>query len=64
VIDSRPDIPGPTFVPVGEVPVAVVVAPDYPHMTYVANAGSRDISVVHTASFLQTTRPIASWSSA
>ena len=51
-IDTRNDIPGPTFVPTGELPVAVAIAPDYPQWTYVANAGSRDISVVRTAALL------------
>jgi hypothetical protein len=50
VMDSRNDIPGKTFVPVGAVPVAVVTAPDHPRFTYVANSGSRDISVLRTAS--------------
>lgn len=53
VIDNRPDIPGPTFLPAGEVPVAIAVAPDYPHTTYVANAGSRDISVLRTAALFK-----------
>jgi hypothetical protein len=52
-IDSRNDIPGATFVPAGELPVAIVAAPDYPRTTYVANAGSRDISVLRTDAFLR-----------
>lgn len=51
-IDTRNDIPGPTFVPTGELPVAVAIAPDFPQWTYVANAGSRDISVIRTAALL------------
>jgi hypothetical protein len=51
-IDTRNDIPGPTFVPTGELPVALAIAPDHPRWTYVANAGSRDISVIRTASLL------------
>jgi hypothetical protein len=51
VIDSRPDIPGFTFVPVGELPVAIAVARHHPAVTYVANAGSRDLTVVKTAAF-------------
>ena len=54
VIDSRPDIPGPTFVPTGEIPVAIAVASHFPGKTYVANAGSRDISVLSTHGFLTT----------
>jgi hypothetical protein len=52
-IDSRNDIPGATFVPAGELPAAIVTAPDYPRTTYVANAGSRDISVLRTDAFLR-----------
>src|SRR5207302_3335310 len=39
--------------PAGELPVAIVAAPDYPRTTYVANAGSRDISVLRTDAFLR-----------
>jgi DNA-binding beta-propeller fold protein YncE len=49
VLDSRSDIPGKTFVPTGSVPVGIAVAPDHPHVMYVANSGSREISVIRTA---------------
>lgn len=49
VLDSRNDIPGKTFVPAGSVPVAIAVAPDHPAVMYVANSGSREISVMRTA---------------
>jgi hypothetical protein len=51
VIDARQDIPGYTFVPAGELPNAIVVPPTRPALTYVANAGSRDISVIKTLDF-------------
>ena len=51
IIDARQDIPGYTFVPAGELPNAIVVPPTHPALTYVANAGSRDISVIHTLDF-------------
>jgi hypothetical protein len=51
VIDSREDIPGFTFVPAGELPGPIVVPPNHPDATYVANRGSRDISVLNTAAF-------------
>ena len=54
-IDARNDIPGPTFVPAGELPVAITAAPNYPRSTYVANAASRDVSVLRTGSFLRLT---------
>jgi hypothetical protein len=53
-LDSRRDIPGYTFLPVGELPTAVVVpTTDARHaaFTYVANAGSRDITVLKTQAF-------------
>lgn len=52
-IDSRSDIPGATYVAAGELPVAITTAPDFPRTTYVANAGSRDISVLRTDAFLR-----------
>ena len=52
VIDSRRDIPGFTFLPVGEAPVAVVVPPRHPEVTYVANYGSRDIRALTTAALV------------
>jgi len=53
-IDTRQDIPGATFVAVGEFPVAIAVPRDKPQTTYVANAGSRDISVLRTSVFMRT----------
>jgi hypothetical protein len=52
-LDSRRDIPGYTFLPVGELPTAIVVPAKAPHtaFTYVANAGSRDITVLKTQAF-------------
>jgi hypothetical protein len=52
VVDSRRDIPGFTFLPVGEMPVAVVVPPRHPEVTYVANYGSRDIRALTTAALV------------
>lgn len=54
-LDARNDIPGPTFVPAGELPVAIAAAPNFPRSTYVANAASRDITVLRTGSFLRLT---------
>lgn len=48
VLDNRSDIPGKTFAPAGEVPVAIAAAPDHPRLVYVANSASRDISVLRT----------------
>lgn len=52
-LDSRRDIPGYTFLPVGELPTAIVVPTTARHaeFTYVANAGSRDITVLKTQAF-------------
>jgi hypothetical protein len=52
VLDSRRDIPGFTFLPVGEMPIAVVVPPRHPEVTYVANYGSRDIRALTTAALV------------
>jgi hypothetical protein len=52
VLDSRRDIPGFTFTPVGEMPVAVIVPPRHPALTYVADYGSRDIRVLTTSSLV------------
>lgn len=52
VVDSRRDVPGYTFVPVGELPSAIVVPPRHPKVTYVANYGSRDLHVLRTQAFL------------
>jgi DNA-binding beta-propeller fold protein YncE len=51
VLDSRSDIPGKTFVPVGALPVAIVAAPDS-RFVYVAEGGSRSISVLRTGAVL------------
>lgn len=48
VVDNRRDIPGYSFVPVGEMPIGVVVPPRHPELTYVADYGSRDIRVLDT----------------
>ena len=48
IVDSRLDIPGATFLPAGEVPIAIAVAKGFPDTFYVATAGSRDISVLRT----------------
>jgi hypothetical protein len=52
VLDSRRDIPGYTFVPVGVLPSGIVVPPRHPDLTYVAEFGSRDIRVLTTASLI------------
>jgi hypothetical protein len=52
VFDSRRDIPGYTFVPVGQLPVAIIVPPDHPEVTYVADFGSRDVRVLDTLSLV------------
>jgi hypothetical protein len=52
VIDSKPAVPGHTFVPVGEIPKAIVVPPSHPGTTYVANFGSRDVTAISTRAFL------------
>ena len=57
VLDSRRDIPGYTFVPVGQLPVAIVAPPKHPEFTYVADYGSRDVRVLRTQSLVA---PLAS----
>jgi hypothetical protein len=52
VLDSRRDIPGFTFTPVGEMPVALIVPPGHPELTYVADYGSRDIRVLSTSALV------------
>ncbi|MDH5671737.1 MAG: hypothetical protein OEZ06_06280 [Myxococcales bacterium] len=52
ILDARQDIPGFTFIPVGEVPIAIVVPPEHPEVTYVANYASRDVYVMRTATLL------------
>jgi hypothetical protein len=56
VIDTRREIPGFTYQPVGEAPVAVVVPADADHAshTYVASFGSRDVRVVRTRTLVAT----------
>ena len=49
VIDLDVRVPGDTFARTGEVPVAVVTPENAPALTYVANYGSRTISVIPTA---------------
>lgn len=49
ILDNRREVPGYTFVPAGELPIAVVVPKHTPEFTYVANYGSRDIHVLRTA---------------
>jgi hypothetical protein len=52
-LDSRRDIPGYTFLPAGELPSAIAVPAQDKHsmFTYVANTGSRDITVLNTRAF-------------
>lgn len=52
VVDSRRDVPGFTFVPVGELPTGIAVPAEHSGLTYVANAGSRDLYVLRTQAFL------------
>jgi hypothetical protein len=51
VLDSRQDIPGYTFLPVGELPSAIVVPRNHVEQTYVANYGSSTITVLRTRAF-------------
>ncbi len=51
VLDSDERVPGFTFVPVGELPVDVVVPRADPTRTYVADLGSMDVRVVQTRQF-------------
>ncbi|MBN1652646.1 MAG: hypothetical protein JXA30_02600 [Deltaproteobacteria bacterium] len=51
VVDTRPDIPGITFVSVGEVPKAIVVPRIHAEMTYVASYASRDLLAIPTKIF-------------
>jgi hypothetical protein len=55
VLDSDRRIPGYTFVPVGTLPGAIIVPPQHPRCTYVANRGSNEISVLETRRFRSTT---------
>jgi hypothetical protein len=52
-LDSRPDIPGYTFLPVGELPTAIAVPAREGNsmFTYVLSAGSRDVTVLKTRAF-------------
>ena len=52
VLDNRRDIPGFTFVPVGETPIAIAVPAEHPEYTFVANFGSRDIRILETAALV------------
>ena len=52
VLDSRRDIPGFSFVPVGETPMAIAVPARHPEWTFVANFGSRDIRILTTAALV------------
>lgn len=54
VIDSRRDIPGYTFIPVGESPRAIITPRDHPQQTYVASFGSRDVRVLRTRALVLT----------
>lgn len=51
VLDSDRRVPGYTFVPVGEVPTAIAISPTNPRCTWVANRGSRDLTVIETVRF-------------
>jgi hypothetical protein len=48
ILDNRRDIPGYTFVPTGELPIAIAISPTKPELTYVASYGSRDVRVMRT----------------
>lgn len=50
VVDSRADVPGYTYVDVGELPIAVIVPEEQPEYTYVASA-TGSIGVYQTAAF-------------
>lgn len=52
ILDNRRDVPGYTFVPTGELPIAIVVSRAHPELTYVASYGSRDVHVMRTATLL------------
>ena len=51
VLDSDLRVPGFTFVPVGEIPVDLVVPESDPSRTYVADFGSFDIRAIDTVRF-------------
>ncbi|MCA9506574.1 MAG: hypothetical protein KC616_26040, partial [Myxococcales bacterium] len=51
VLDADVRVPGYTFVRVGEVPTALVVPPDDPSVTYIADFGSRRVEWVPTDRF-------------
>ncbi len=48
VLDTRRDIPGYTFVPVGVQPTAIVVPREHPELTYVADFASHDVRAIAT----------------
>ena len=52
ILDNRRDVPGYTFVPTGELPIAIVVSRKHPELTYVVSYGSRDLRVMQTAVLL------------
>ncbi|QQR89026.1 MAG: hypothetical protein IPJ88_12475 [Myxococcales bacterium] len=59
-VDNDVRVPGYTYPAVGEGPSAVVVPPTRPQYSYIANFGSRDISVLPTEIFRRTTLPLNS----
>ncbi|MFK8003943.1 MAG: hypothetical protein AB8H86_30545 [Polyangiales bacterium] len=58
-LDSDVRVPGYTFVRVGEVPSALVVPPEAPNVTYVANFGSRSVQWMDTARFRPDANPMS-----
>ncbi|MDD9940817.1 MAG: hypothetical protein OXU20_07125 [Myxococcales bacterium] len=58
VIDSRPDIPGFTFVDVGAVPSDIVVPAEHPEFTYIASFGEKSLSALRTAAFRPQARQV------
>lgn len=61
ILDSDARVPGFTFVPVGEIPVDIVVPAGDPTRTYVADLGSMDVRVVPTdvfRSMMSATAPV------
>jgi len=54
VLDTRRDLPGFTYQPVGEAPVAVVVPAEHAPHAYVASFGSRDVRVLRTRTLVAT----------
>lgn len=58
-LDSDVRVPGYTFVRVGEVPSALIVPPDAPNVTYIANYGSRSVQWMDTARFRPDADPMS-----